>query len=147
MNMKKMFFLFSINIILAFSTNIFAQSPEESCQIIESEIKGEIYKQFSVNSNGFLTYKWTDEKTNSETLLTIDLTKITVSKDVSSRGYRVFINCIDDVDCINEKGKLGTDETYYSDFSKTYLPANDEKGMITIYNQMMFLLKLGNKNR
>lgn len=145
--MKKLILSFVLIIITALSTNLYAQSPEESCQIIESEIKGEIYTKFSVNSNGILTYVWTDAKSNSETMLTIDLTKITVSKDVSSRGYRVFINCIDGLDCINERGKLGNDETFYADFSKTYLPANDEKGMVTIYNQMMFLLKLGNTNR
>ncbi|MDD2576003.1 MAG: hypothetical protein PHG98_00175 [Bacteroidales bacterium] len=145
--MKKLILSFVLIIISALSTNLYAQSPEESCQIIESEIKDGIYTKFSVNSNGILTYVWTDKKSDSETILTIDLTKITVSKDVSSRGYRVFINCIDGIDCVNERGKLGTDETYYSDFSKTYLPANDEKGMVTIYNQMVFLLKLGNTNR
>ena len=145
--MKKLFFLISLSLVFALNTNLLAQSPEESCQIIESEIKGEIYSQFSVNSNGYLTYVWTDAKSNSETLLTIDLTKITISKDVSERGYRVFINCIDNIDCINEKGTLGNDQTYYAVFSKTYLPAKDERGMIIIYNQMMFLLKLGNANR
>lgn len=145
--MKKIIFLIVFIIITALNTNLFAQSPEESCQIIELEIKGSIYKNFSVNSNGILTYVWTDKKSNSETFLTIDLTQITVSKDVSARGYRVFINCIDGIDCINERGKLGDDETYYADFSKTYFPAVDEKGMVTIYNQMMFLLKLGNANR
>lgn len=145
--MRKNIFLFTISIIALLSTNLYAQSPDESCQIIESEIKGEIYTNFSVNSNGYLTYVWKDKKSNSETFMTIDLTKITISKDVSSRGYRVFLNCIDGLDCINERGKLGKDETYYADFSKTYLPARDEKGMVTIYNQMLFLLKLGNANR
>ncbi len=145
--MKNLFLLISISLAFALSTNLYAQSPQESCQIIETEIKGDIYKQFSVNSNGYLTYVWTNKKSNSETLITIDLTKVTVSKDVSARGYRVFINCIDGIDCINEKGKLGDDQTYYADFSKTYLPAEDERGMVIIYNQLMFILKLGNTNR
>lgn len=145
--MKKLFLLISISLVLALNVNLYAQSPEESCNIIETEVKGSIYKDFSVNSNGYLSYIWTDTKSNSETLITIDLTQVTVSKDVSLRGYRVFINCIDGVGCINEKGRLGTDETYYSDFSKTYLPAEDERGMVIIYNQLMFILKLGNTNR
>mgnify|MGYP000860833033 CR=1 FL=1 len=144
MKIQKLLLLALISLV---SNVIYAQSPEESCQMIETEIKDNIYSEFSVNSNGYLTYIWKDEKSKSETLLTIDLTKITVSKDVSQRGYRVFLNCIDAIDCINERGKLGSDETYYADFSKTYLPANDEKGMIIIYNQMLFLLKLGNANR
>lgn len=145
--MKKVLLLISLSLVFALNTNLYAQSPEESCKIIETEIKGDIYKEFSVNSNGYLTYIWTNANSNSETLITIDLTKVTVSKGVSQRGYRVFINCIDGIDCINEKGKLGDDETYYSDFAKTYLPAEDERGMVIIYNQLMFLLKLGNTNR
>lgn len=146
--MKKTIITLVFCLVASFScVSLHAQSVEESCQIIETEVKDGIYSQFSVNSNGYLTYVWKDKKSNSETLLTIDLTKVTVSKDVSQRGYRVYIKCIDGIDCINEKGKLGNDETYYSDFAKTFLPANDEKGMTIMYNQLLFLLKFGNTNR
>ncbi len=147
-NMKKIIIVLVISLVGVLSNqDLKAQSVEESCQIIETEVKDGIYSQFSVNSNGYLTYVWKDKKNDSETVLTIDLTKVTVSKDVSQQGYRVYINCIDGIDCINEKGKLKNDETYFSDFSKTYLPAKDEKGMTIMYNHLLFLLKLGNTNR
>lgn len=145
--MKKIFLglaiLFSSLLII---NNLKAQSIEQSCQIIETEVKGGIYKNFAVNSNGYLTYNYVDDK-GSETELTIDLTKVSVIKDVSQQGYKVFIRCLDGVSCINEKGRLVEDENFYADFSKTYIPANDEKGMNIVYQHLLFLLKFGNTNR
>ncbi|MDR0971115.1 MAG: hypothetical protein LBM25_01860 [Bacteroidales bacterium] len=145
--MKRIIFFTILAISLCFYNNIFSQSIDESCKIIETEVKDGIYNNFSVNSNGFLTYNWVDKKSDSQTLITIDLTKVRITKDVSQRGYRVFINCMDEIDCINEKGRLSSNENYYSDFSKTYIPAKDEKGMIAIYNHLLFLLKWGNTNK
>lgn len=136
-----LFFVISFN-----TNNTYSQSIEQSCKIIESEIKDNIYREFGVNSNGYLTYKYIDEK-GSNTTLTIDLTKVNIMREISSRGYRVYIRCIDGISCINEKGRVGDDETFYADFPKTYLPSDDEKGMNIIYNQLLFLLKFGNTNR
>jgi hypothetical protein len=135
-----------IIILLSASFAIKAQSVEQSCQIIETEIADSIYRNFSVSSSGYLTFNWFG-KDGSQTLLTVDLTKVTISKDVWAGGYRVFIRCIDDIDCINENGQVGSDENYFADFSKTYLPANDERGMNIIYSQLLFLLKYGNNLR
>ncbi len=143
--MKKNIFIL-ILISLMGGGFLYSQSIVESCQMIETEIKDGIYKDFGVNSNGYLTYNYVDDM-GSNTLITIDLTQVSVIKDVSSRGYRVFIRCIDGLNCINEKGRIGDDETFYADFPKTYLPANDEKGMNIIYSQILFLLKFGNTNR
>lgn len=144
--MKKLLLLPLFLLSAIFINNTQAQSIEESCYIIESEISDNIYREFGVNSNGYLTYKYIDDK-GSNTTLTIDLTKVSIIRDISSRGYRVYIKCIDGLSCINEKGRVGDDETFYADFSKTYLPSDDEKGMNIIYNQLQFLLKFGNTNR
>lgn len=133
-------------LLITVSLGLKAQSVEESCKIIETEIQDSVYVNFSVNSNGYLTYNWIG-KDDSQTLITIDLTKITISKDVSQQGYKVYIRCIDDIDCIHEEGKVGSDENYFANFSKTYLPAYDERGMNIIYSQLVFLLKYGNNLR
>lgn len=144
--MNKLFISILFFVISFHINNTYSQSIEQSCTIIESEIKDNIYREFGVNSNGYLTYKYIDEK-GSNTTLTIDLTKVNIMREISSRGYRVYIRCIDGISCINEKGKVGDDETFYADFPKTYLPSEDEKGMNIIYNQLLFLLKFGNTNR
>lgn len=144
--MNKLFISILFFVISFQINNTYSQSIEQSCKIIESEIKGNIYREFGVNSNGYLTYKYIDEK-GSNTTLTIDLTKVNIMREISSRGYRVYIRCIDGISCINEKGRVGDDETFYADFPKTYLPSEDEKGMNIIYNQLLFLLKFGNTNR
>ncbi|MDD2288029.1 MAG: hypothetical protein ACK5MH_01400 [Bacteroidales bacterium] len=144
--MNKLFISILFFVISFHTNNTYSQSIEQSCKIIESEIKDNIYREFGVNSNGYLTYKYIDEK-GSNTTLTIDLTKVNIMREISSRGYRVYIRCIDGISCINEKGRVGDDETFYADFPKTYLPSEDEKGMNIIYNQLLFLLKFGNTNR
>ncbi|MBO5963674.1 MAG: hypothetical protein J6P97_04255 [Bacteroidales bacterium] len=86
-------------------------------------------------------------KNNSETNLSIDLIQITISKEISQTGYKVWINCIDGVNCITEKGTIGKNDTYYGEYNKTYLPANNESDMNAIYYQMEYLLQLANEIR
>lgn len=142
-NMKKV--LASIIILSAVNAFNFVQAQriDESCEIIATSIKDGQYKEFTIDGAGYLSYLWTDNK-GSETSLKIDLTQVTISKDVSMSGYKVWVNCIDGTNCITEKGIVGDDQNYYSEFPRTYLPAKSESDMNAIYYQMEYLLKLAN---
>jgi hypothetical protein len=123
--------------------NTEAQTLEESCGIIESEIVDSQYHSFTLSGDGYLSYVWTDKK-GSQTTISIDLTQVTISKDVVATGYRVWFNCIDGSNCIVERGTVGDDEQFYGEYSKTYLAANSSEGMNAIYLQLEYLLKLSN---
>lgn len=134
-------------ILTAFVTiDLNAQRIEEACEIIGTSIKDNSYKEFTIDGSGFLSYMWSG-KNNSETNLSIDLIQITISKEISQTGYKVWINCIDGVNCITEKGTIGKNDTYYGEYNKTYLPANNESDMNAIYYQMEYLLQLANEIR
>jgi hypothetical protein len=133
--------VFFVCCIVTLNTN--AQTVEESCSIIESDIVDNQYHSFTLSGDGYLSYVWTDKK-GSETTISIDLTQITISKDVSNTDYKVWINCIDGSNCVIERGIVGDDEQFYGEYSKTYLSAKDAEGMDAIYLQLEYLLKLSN---
>ena len=71
----------------------------------------------------------------------------TISKEITATGYKVWINCIDGVNCITEKGVIGKNDSYYGEYNRTYLPANSESDMNAIYYQLDYLLRLANEIR
>ena len=81
-----------------------AQRIEEACEIIGTSIKDNQYKEFTIDGSGFLSYIWSGSK-NSETCMNVDLIQITISKEITPTGYKVWLNCIDGVNCISEKGR------------------------------------------
>ena len=134
-------------ILTAFVTiDLNAQRIEEACEIIGTSIKDNSYKEFTIDGSGFLSYIWSG-KNDSETTLSVDLIQATISKEITATGYKVWINCIDGVNCITEKGTIGKNDTYYGEYNKTYLPANNESDMNAIYYQMEYLLQLANEIR
>lgn len=134
-------------ILTAFVTiDLNAQRIEEACEIIGTSIKDNSYKEFTIDGSGFLSYIWSG-KNDSETTLSVDLIQATISKEITATGYKVWINCIDGVNCITEKGTIGKNDTYYGEYNKTYLPANSESDMNAIYYQMEYLLQLANEIR
>ena len=144
--MKKYILFLAFAIAFLANNNLQAQRIEEACEIIGTSIKDNSYKEFTIDGSGFLSYMWSG-KNNSETNLSIDLIQITISKEISQTGYKVWINCIDGVNCITEKGTIGKNDTYYGEYNKTYLPANSESDMNAIYYQMEYLLQLANEIR
>ncbi|MEE1097201.1 MAG: hypothetical protein U0K83_02620 [Bacteroidales bacterium] len=144
--MKKYILFLAFAIAFLANNNLQAQRIEEACEIIGTSIKDNSYKEFTIDGSGFLSYMWSG-KNNSETNLSIDLIQITISKEISQTGYKVWINCIDGVNCITEKGTIGKNDTYYGEYNKTYLPANNESDMNAIYYQMEYLLQLANEIR
>lgn len=144
--MKKYILFLVFAIAFLANNNLQAQRIEEACEIIGTSIKDNSYKEFTIDGSGFLSYMWSG-KNNSETNLSIDLIQITISKEISQTGYKVWINCIDGVNCITEKGTIGKNDTYYGEYNKTYLPANNESDMNAIYYQMEYLLQLANEIR
>ena len=127
-------------------TDVHAQRIEEACEIIGSSIKDNQYKEFTIDGSGFLSYLWSGSK-DSETVMNIDLIQITISKEITPTGYKVWLNCIDGVNCISEKGRVGNDENFYGEYNKTYLPAKSENEMNAIYTQLDYLLRLANEIR
>ena len=123
-----------------------AQRIEEACEIIGTSIKYNQYKEFTIDGSGFLSYIWSGSK-NSETCMNVDLIQITISKEITPTGYKVWLNCIDGVNCISEKGRVGNDENFYGEYNKTYLPAKSENEMNAIYTQLDYLLRLANEIR
>lgn len=134
-------------ILTAFVTiDLNAQRIEEACEIIGTSIKDNSYKEFTIDGSGFLSYIWSG-KNDSETTLSVDLIQATISKEITATGYKVWINCIDGVNCITEKGTIGKNDTYYGEYNRTYLPANNESDMNAIYYQLDYLLRLANEIR
>ncbi len=144
--MKKFLIVAVFLSAFAFSKHSNAQRIEEACSIIATSIVDEQYKEFTIDGSAYLSYIWTDHK-DSETMVQVDLTQITISKDITRTGYKVWLNCLDGVNCIVEKGKIKTNENYYSEFPRTYLPAKSESDMDAIFYQLEYLLKLGNEIR
>ena len=86
-------------ILTAFVTiDLNAQRIEEACELIGTSIKDNSYKEFTIDGSGFLSYIWSG-KNGSETTLSVDLIQATISKEITSTGYKVWINCIDGVNC------------------------------------------------
>lgn len=144
--MKRILIAIVLLCSIGLSTNTQAQRIEEACSIIATSIVDSQYKEFTIDGSAYLSYIWTDHK-DSETIMQVDLTQVTISKDITRTGYKVWLNCLDGVNCIIEKGKLGQDENYYSEFPRTYLPAKSESDMDAIFYQLEYLLKLGNEIR
>ncbi len=144
--MKKYILLLAFAIAFSANNKLQAQRIEEACEIIGSSIENASYKEFTIDGSGFLSYMWSG-KNNSETTLSVDLIQITISKEITQSSYKVWINCIDGVNCITEKGTIGKNDNYYGEYNKTYLPAKSESDMNAIYYQMEYLLKLANEIR
>ena len=134
-------------ILTAFVTiDLNAQRIEEACEIIGTSIKDNSYKEFTIDGSGFLSYIWS-VKNGSETTLSVDLIQATISKEITATGYKIWLNCIDGVNCITEKGVIGKNDSYYGEYNRTYLPANSESDMNAIYYQLDYLLRLANEIR
>lgn len=144
--MKKILVAIVLLCSIGLSKNSNAQRIEEACSIIATSIVDAQYKEFTIDGSAYLSYIWTDNK-GSETTMQVDLTQVTISKDITRTGYKVWLNCLDGVNCIVEKGKIKTNENYYSEFPRTYLPAKSESDMDAIFYQLEYLLKLGNEIR
>lgn len=144
--MKKILVAIVLLCSIGFSKNSNAQRIEEACNIIATSIVDSQYKEFTIDGSAYLSYIWTDNK-GSETTMQVDLTQVTISKDITRSGYKVWLNCLDGANCIVEKGKLGNNENYYSEFPRTYLPAKSESDMDAIFYQLEYLLKFGNEIR
>lgn len=144
--MKKILVAIVLLCSIGLSKNSNAQRIEEACNIIATSIVDAQYKEFTIDGSAYLSYIWTDNK-DSETTMQVDLTQVTISKDITRTGYRVWLNCLDGVNCIVEKGKIKDNENYYSEFPRTYLPAKSESDMDAIFYQLEYLLKLGNEIR
>ncbi len=144
--MKKILVAIVLLCSIGLSKNSNAQRIEEACNIIATSIVDAQYKEFTIDGSAYLSYIWTDNK-GSETTMQVDLTQVTISKDITRTGYKVWLNCLDGVNCIVEKGKIKDNENYYSEFPRTYLPAKSESDMDAIFYQLEYLLKLGNEIR
>ncbi len=144
--MRKAFFIAALTMACMLANQAQAQRIEEACEIIGTSIKDNQYKEFTIDGAGFMSYMWSGSN-GSETTLSADLIQVTVSKEITQTGYKVWINCIDGVNCITEKGTVGNNETFYGEYNKTYLPAKSEHDMDAIYYQMNYLLRLANEIR
>lgn len=144
--MKRVLLIIVLLSGIATGCKLQAQRIEEACEIIGTSIKDNQYKEFTIDGSGFLSYIWSGSK-NSETCMNVDLIQITISKEITPTGYKVWLNCIDGVNCISEKGRVGNDENFYGEYNKTYLPAKSENEMNAIYTQLDYLLRLANEIR
>ncbi len=138
--MKKIFFIFLIISLCVFE-GVWAQEIQESCSIIETSVKDNLYYNFTLSGDGFLSYNWGDNDDN-QTVISVDLTKVTISKDYSMNSPKVWINCIDNNSCIDEMGRMGAKDGMYFNYSKTYLPANNEGDMEAMYMHLNYLIKI-----
>ncbi|MBQ9254124.1 MAG: hypothetical protein IJ180_05040 [Bacteroidales bacterium] len=137
--MKKVFVF--IVLVLGTMVSMYAQEIQESCQIIESSVKNKQYYNFTISGDGFLSYNWGDNDDN-HTTISVDLTKVTISKDYTLGKEKVWINCIDYNGCIDEMGKIGARDGMYFNYSKTYLPANNETDMEAMFMHLNYLIKI-----
>lgn len=76
--MKKILTFLALFLSIGFTLS--AQEIQESCNIIESSVKNHQYYNFTISGDGFLSYNWGDNDDN-HTTLSVDLTKVTISKD------------------------------------------------------------------
>ncbi|MCQ2326866.1 MAG: hypothetical protein MJZ71_04820 [Bacteroidales bacterium] len=137
--MKKILTFLALFLSIGFTLS--AQEIQESCNIIESSVKNHQYYNFTISGDGFLSYNWGDNDDN-HTTLSVDLTKVTISKDRTMGNEKVWINCIDNNGCINEMGKIGSRDGMYFNYSKTYLPANNEADMEAMFMHLNYLIKI-----
>ncbi len=144
--MKKAIFVFAIAFFCLAANKAEAQRIEEACEIIASSITDSQYKEFTIDGSGYLSYIWSGAN-GSETSLSIDLIQATVSKETTQTSYKVWINCIDGVNCITEKGVIGNNENFYGEYNRTYFPAKSESDMNAIFYQINYLLQLANEIR
>lgn len=137
--MKKHTVIFLIIAIVLFGTSQSkAQSIEESCSLINSEVRDSVYSNFALSGTGFLTYTWSNGK-GSETILSVEMSKIVFTTEQLGNDFRVWIKCSDGTNCISEVGILGTNENFNAHFNKTYIPARSVEGMNIIFDQLNFL--------
>jgi hypothetical protein len=144
--MKKTICLIAIICCILPCFQVKGQEIKESCNIIETSIKDKVYYDFTLSGDGFLSYAWGDNDDN-HTNITIDLTKVTISKDYTFGACKIWINCIDGNDCINEVGTIGSKDGMYFTYPKTFLPANNEQDMNAIFIQLNYLIKVASGNK
>lgn len=118
-----------------------AQEIQQSCTIIETSVKDNQYYNFTLSGDGFLSYNWGDNEDNNTTI-SVDLTKVTISKDFSIQNPRVWINCIDNNSCISETGRMGARDGMYFSYSKTFLPANNDADMEAMFLHLNYLIQV-----
>lgn len=138
--MKRIFFVFFI-LLLGLTGNVCSQEIKESCTIIETSVKDNLYYNFTLSGDGFLSYNWGNNDDNL-TVISVDLTKVTISKDHTIGSPKVWINCLDNNSCIDEAGRMGAKDGMYFNYSKTYLPANNESDMEAMYMHLDYLIKI-----
>jgi hypothetical protein len=122
------------------------QEIKESCNIIETSIKDHQYYDFTLSGDGFLSYAWGNNDDN-HTNISVDLTKVTISKDYTFGSWKIWINCIEGNDCISESGIIGARDGMYFNYSKTFLPANSEGDMNAIFIQLNYLIKVASGSK
>lgn len=137
--MKKKFVI--IAICLGVMLPLFAQEIQQSCTIVETSVKNNLYYNFTLSGDGFLSYNWGDNDDN-HTTISVDLAKVTISKDYTFSSPKVWINCIDNNSCIDEVGTMGSKDGMYFNYSRTYLPANNEGDMEAMYIHLNYLIKI-----
>ncbi|MEE3412927.1 MAG: hypothetical protein VZQ58_03490 [Bacteroidales bacterium] len=121
--------------------SVYSQEIQQSCTIIETSVKNNLYYNFTLSGDGFLSYNWGDNDDN-HTTISVDLSKVTISKDYTLASPKVWINCIDNNSCIDEVGTMGARDGMYFNYSKTYLPANNDADMEAMYMHLNYLIKV-----
>ncbi len=137
--MVKRFFFF-IGTCLVGLIGLNAQEITESLEIIESSVKDNVYYNFTISGDGYLSYNWGDNDDNN-TVITIDLANVTISKDFSISQPKLWINCIDGNSCINETGRIGSKDGMYFNYSRTYIPANSESDLNAMFRHLSYLMR------
>ncbi|MBR1768903.1 MAG: hypothetical protein IJ748_00400 [Bacteroidales bacterium] len=138
--MKKSFVI-SFLLVLGSVLPVFSQEIQQSCTIIETSVKDNLYYNFTLSGDGFLSYNWGADNDN-QTTISVDLSKITISKDYSLNSPKVWLNCINGTSCIEEAGRMGAREGMYFNYSKTYLPANNDDDMEAMFMHLNYLIKI-----
>lgn len=136
--MKKIMFLTACLLTCFFQTK--AQEIYESIEIIESSVKDNLYYNFTVSGDGILSYNWGGNDDNL-TVISVDLSGVTISKDFSVSSPKLWINCIDGVSCINEQGRIGATDGMYFSYNRTYIPAKNEDDLNAMFRHMDYLIK------
>ncbi|MGP1515706.1 MAG: hypothetical protein ACTTJH_07080 [Bacteroidales bacterium] len=135
--MSRFFIFITFFFISALSLN--AQELTESIEVIESSVKGKTYYNFTISGDGHLSYNWGKDDDNF-TVITIDLSNVTISKDITSFYPKLWINCIDNNNCIEERGRIGAMDGMYFNYNRTYLPANNEEDLDAMFHQLSNLI-------
>ena len=136
--MKKFFFF--LTLCLTCMTLLNAQELSESIEIVESSVKDGVYYNFTISGDGYLSYNWGKDDDNS-TVISIDLSGVTISKDFTADKNKFWINCIDGNSCINEQGRIGAMDGMYFNYNRTYIPANNEEDLNAMFRHMSYLIR------